>query len=169
MEEKTLFNATVCFPVKDGKVLLGMKTDKIGAGCWNGYGGGIEEYETIEQAAVRELQEEVGLEVKEKDLEKIAVIDFHNIKTDEVRFVCRVHFFKTSVWNGKPKEVSGEVMVTPTFFNINNLPLGDMMLADRQFVPHILKGKKIEGEAWYGPYQKELLDIKVSEVTKLSG
>jgi hypothetical protein len=37
-KEKVLSRATVCFLTKEDKILLGMKTRKIGAGCWNGYG-----------------------------------------------------------------------------------------------------------------------------------
>ncbi len=57
MEEKTLLNATVCLLVKDDEVMLGIKTKKIGAGCRNGYGGGIEPDELIKEAAIRELEE----------------------------------------------------------------------------------------------------------------
>ena len=59
-EEKVLFNATVCYPVRDGKVLLAFKTCKIGANCWNGYGGGIEQGETLAGAALWEAGAESG-------------------------------------------------------------------------------------------------------------
>ena len=32
-EEKALLHATLCFPVTDASVLLGIKMKKIGAGC----------------------------------------------------------------------------------------------------------------------------------------
>lgn len=46
MEEKTLLKAVIVFPLRRRSVLLAKKAEKIGAGCWNGYGGGIVESET---------------------------------------------------------------------------------------------------------------------------
>jgi hypothetical protein len=34
---------TLCVPINDGKVLLGMKKRGFGAGRWNGFGGKMEE------------------------------------------------------------------------------------------------------------------------------
>ncbi len=167
LEEKVLFKATVCLSIKEGKVLLGMKTRKIGVGCWNGYGGGIEEGETILGCAIRELEEEVGLKAKEEDLEKVAIVDFHNQKSDGTTFVSRVHFFLVKDWEGEPKETEDGAMVTPTFFDINNLPFDKMMPADKEYFPLILKGKKLLVESWYTPYQKELIrKVEIKEVEK---
>ena len=164
-EEKVLFKATVCIPVKDGKVLLGMKTRKIGMGCWNGYGGGIEEGETILESAIRELEEESGLKAKIEDLEKVAIVDFHNEKSDGTIFVSRVHFFLVKDWDGEPKETEDGAMITPTFFYIDNLPYDKMMPADKEFFPLILSGKKVLVESHYTPFQKELKrEVKIKEV-----
>lgn len=171
MEEKTLLNATVCLLVKDDEVMLGIKTKKIGAGCRNGYGGGIEPDELIKEAAIRELEEETGSKVgkvfittNKENLDKVAVVDFENTKSDGSSFVCKVHFFIIKEWNGEA--VNTDEMVDPKFFKINDLPFGDMMLADREFFPLILNGKKITATAKYGPYQKELLGpVIIQEVS----
>ncbi|KKQ35963.1 MAG: hypothetical protein US50_C0002G0023 [Candidatus Nomurabacteria bacterium GW2011_GWB1_37_5] len=169
MEEKVLLNATVCLLIKDDDVILGLKTKKIGAGCWNGYGGGIEEGETPIKAAIRELEEEVGVTALPEHLEKMAIVDFHNTKSDGDTFVCRVHFFVVKEWNGEPKETNEMVMITPTTFNKNNLPFNKMMPADREFFPLILNGKKIIAKAKYGPFQKELLEnVIIQEVDYFS-
>lgn len=165
-EEKVLFNATVCYPVRDGKVLLALKTGKIGAGCWNGYGGGIEDGETVVEAALRELWEESGLVASEEHLEKIAVVDFHNTKTDGSIFIVKVHFFTVSQWGGEPKE--SREMVTPTWFEMKELPVSKMMPADVKFLPVALSGKKVVALAHYGPYQKELIgEVTIREVETL--
>ena len=162
-EEKVLLKATVILPVKDGQVLLAIKTRKIGAGCRNGYGGGVEEGETIRECAVRELKDESGLIANKEDLEKVAIADFYNEKSDGTIFVCRVHFFLWKNWEGIPKET--EEMINPTSFDISTLPLEDMMPADREFVPLILKGDKFLVEAHYTPFQRKLKGkVKIKRV-----
>lgn len=155
-EEKVLFKATVCLPIKDGKVLLAMKTRKIGVGCWNGFGGGVEEGETILGCAIRELEEESGLKAQPEDLEKVAIVDFHNEKSDGSTFVSRVHFFLVKDWQNEPAETEDKAMINPTFFNIDNLPYEKMMPADKEYFPLILNGKKVFVTAYYSPFQKEL-------------
>lgn len=163
MEEKTLLQATVCFLRRNNEVLLARKTKKIGAGCWNGYGGGIESGENPEQAALRELAEETrndqesagGITARIEDLQKVAVVDFHNTKADGTIFVCCVHFYFVFAWKGEAEET--DEMAEPTWFDVNHLPFDEMMPADREFVPLLLAGKKVRGTVWYGPFQKELL------------
>ncbi|MFA6515037.1 MAG: NUDIX domain-containing protein [Candidatus Paceibacterota bacterium] len=163
MEEKVLLNASVSLLVKDNQVLLSLKTKKIGAGCWNGYGGGIEEGETPVQAAVRELKEESSVVALAEDLEKMAIMDFHNKKSDGTTFICRVYYFIIRKWTGEAKEINE--MTNPTFFDKDNLPYDKMMPADKEYFLLILNGKKVVGKAKYGPYQKELLeDVIIKEV-----
>lgn len=164
-EEKILFVATVCLPVKNGKVLLGMKTRKIGMGCWNGFGGGVEDGETIEECAIRELEEEVGLRSYVENLEKVAVVDFHNEKSDGGLYTTRVHFFLVNDWDGEPTETEDGAMITPTFFDFSNLPYDKMMPADREYFPLILKRKKLIVDSYYSPFQKELKrEVEIKEV-----
>lgn len=163
MDEKVLLNATLCFPIRNGRVLLARKTGKIGKGCWNGYGGGIEKGEKPKKAAPRELFEESEMIAESQDLHKAAVIDFHNEKSDGGRFTCRVHIYLLYKWVGEPK-VTDE-MKEPTWFHPDDLPFDEMMPADREWIPLILKGKKILGEVRLGPFQKTLLsEMKIIEV-----
>ncbi len=169
-EEKTLFNATVVFLLKDGKVWFAVKGRKIGKGLWNGYGGGIEPNETKEESAIRECHDESGVVIDPKDLDYSGYMDFHNTKTDMSVFVCRVHIFIARTWHGEPKETidpeTNEIeMFRPTLFPIEDLPQ-ELMPADPFWFPLVLHGKKIIGEAHYGPYQKELLkpvEIRIVE------
>lgn len=46
---------------KEGRVLLGKRTGSDASGKWGLIGGKPNEYETIEKAVVREVQEEIGL------------------------------------------------------------------------------------------------------------
>lgn len=166
-EEKVLFHATVCFLCEDDKILLGIKAQKIGKGCWNGYGGEIEEGETVEEATVRELEEETGgVIAKVEDLEKIAIVHFHNTKNDGKTFICKVHFYIVRKWTGEIQET--DEMLKPTWFSINDLPLEKMMPADRHWLPIALSGKKIIAKASLGPYQQELLsEVEIEYIESL--
>ena len=155
MQEKVLLNAVLCFLVKRDEVLLGLKTKKIGQGCWNGYGGGIEGVETPKQAVIRETGEEARIEILSDGLERVAMIDFHNTKRDGTIFTCRVPVYLSHQWEGEPQ--STEEMVNPTWFKKRKLPLDKMMLADKEWLPIVLAGKKIIADAKYGPFQRTLL------------
>ena len=155
MEEKTLLKAVIVFPVRGNQILLARKMKHIGVGCWNGYGGGIEESEDAKDAALRELSEESGLEATRGGLKQIAIVDFHNQKSDGSVFTCVCDVFLAYGCDGIAKDKPE--MRNPTWFKISALPFDEMMPADKEWLPPALQGKKIRAEAWYGPLQKELL------------
>ncbi|KAB8309648.1 8-oxo-dGTP diphosphatase MutT [Rouxiella chamberiensis] len=71
------------------------------AGFWEFPGGKIEAGETPEQAVIRELQEEVGIEAKAPVL----------LKTLEHRFPDRIimlYFFLVEEWQGEPYGKEGQ-------------------------------------------------------------
>lgn len=90
------FVSTV-FIVKDKKVLL-IKHKKIG--LWLPPGGHIDKNETPEQAAVREIKEETGLdiELKPERFHRIAILMPHHVEihpiNDEHEHICFTYFTK---------------------------------------------------------------------------
>jgi 8-oxo-dGTP diphosphatase / 2-hydroxy-dATP diphosphatase len=121
----------------DGKILLGMKKRGFGEGRWNGFGGKVEEGETIEEGARRELQEEVGIEAT--TLEKVGVIDF-TFENDPKEL--EVHIFKISDFSGTPEE-SEEMR--PEWFPYANIPFEQMWPADVTWLPLLFEGKLFRG------------------------
>lgn len=158
-EEKTLFLATLVFPVRnterDGQVMLATKMKKIGAGCLNGWGGGVEEGESLLESAAREFGEEADAVVSPEDLEKIGIVHFKNHKSDGSVFVCTVHVYTVSKWSGEIH--STEEMENPQWYSVADIPLEKLMRADPYWLPRMLSGEK--GIAWaeYEPYQKALI------------
>ncbi len=155
-EEKTLLDAVLCFPVRGDEVLLARKLLKIGAGCLNGYGGGIEPGESRLEAMRRELREESGGVIAAPyDFEKAAVMDFHNRKSSGETFTCRVHVYLLRRWRGEFR--STKEIADPAWYPKSRLPLTRLMRADRIWLPVALSGVKIVGSAKYGPFQRTLI------------
>jgi 8-oxo-dGTP diphosphatase/2-hydroxy-dATP diphosphatase len=137
MAKKTIIQ-TLCVIYKHPKILLGMKKRGFGTGRWNGFGGKVKDGEDIEEAAERELQEEIGIDAQE--MEKIGIINFEFKNSDEMP---EVHFFKVEDWNGEPRE-SDEMK--PQWFNIDELPFDKMWPDDKHWMPLFLDDKKFSGK-----------------------
>jgi ADP-ribose pyrophosphatase len=68
---------TLCYIKKDGKTLMLHRTKKqndIHGGKWNGLGGHMEQGETPEECAIREVCEESGLTIKKPLLRGILTL-----------------------------------------------------------------------------------------------
>ena len=143
--------ATICFLVKNGEVCLSEKKQGFGRGYLNGYGGKVNDGETIENAAVREIQEEAGVIVNPANLEKVAVIEF--FEEEKPLFEC--HVFFVLQWTGEFGET--EEMGPLQCFPLERVPYERMWKADREWVPLVFSGKKIRAKAHY---KKGMTEIK---------
>ena len=77
--------ATLCYLNKNGKTLMlyrNKKNNDMNGGKWIGLGGKIEDGETPEECAIREIKEESGLVAKKLELKGILTFpSFDNIET----------------------------------------------------------------------------------------
>ena len=153
---KKVFTLSIIY--QHPKVLLGMKKRGFGEGKWNGFGGKVKEGETLEEAARREIEEEVG--VIPKNLEKIGIVEFEFQGDPEI---LEVHFFKISEFTGFPQE-SEEMK--PKWFDIREIPFGQMWPDDKYWFPLLLKGKKFKGKFVFKE-RDEILDYQLQEVNLL--
>ncbi|KAM6156589.1 oxidized purine nucleoside triphosphate hydrolase isoform 1-T1 [Erethizon dorsatum] len=146
---------TLVLVLQPQRVLLGMKKRGFGAGRWNGFGGKVQEGETIEDGAKRELQEESGLTVD--TLQKVGHITFEFVGVPEL---MDVHIFRTDSVQGMPRE-SDEMR--PQWFQLDQIPFGDMWPDDSYWFPLLLQKKKFQG---YFKFQGQdtILDYSLHEV-----
>lgn len=128
---------TLCFPRKDGQVLLGLKKVRLGEGRWNGFGGKVQAGESVEAAARRETKEECGIDVDA--LEKVGVLTF----THPERAPIEVHIFTTEDFTGEPAE-SDEM--SPRWFHKDEVPFREMWSSDLYWWPWFWKRRKFIGE-----------------------
>lgn len=128
---------TLVLVLQPQRILLGMKKRGFGAGRWNGFGGKVQEGETIEDGAKRELQEESGLTVDA--LHKVGRIVFEFVGDPEL---MDVHIFHTDSIQGTPVE-SDEMR--PQWFHLDQIPFGDMWPDDSYWFPLLLQKKKFQG------------------------
>src|SRR3989304_7781918 len=93
---------TLCFLLDNYRILLGLKMRGMGRMNYNGLGGMLQEGETPEIAAAREVLEEGGVIIKPENLKKMGVIDFD--------FPCKpewnqtVHIYTACRWEGELKD-----------------------------------------------------------------
>jgi len=129
---------TLVLLLKDDQILLARKKRGFGEGYWNGYGGKLESGETIEQAMVRECQEESG--VTPLQFEKVAIHDFRfpggELDMQGHVYVCRE-------WEGTPVETEE---MAPQWFALNDIPYVQMWQDDIFWLPAVLQGKKLLGQ-----------------------
>ena len=129
---------TLCMVFKDNEILLGMKKRGFGEGRWNGFGGKVEEGESIESAAVRELKEEVNIEPKE--MNKVGILEF-SFQNDPK--ILEVHIFKITTFIGEPEE-SEEMK--PQWFKFSEIPFSQMWPDDEYWFPYLLNNKVFKGK-----------------------
>lgn len=124
-------NVTNVIFIKDNKVLLGMKKRGFGKGKYNGFGGKQIYGETIEETALREAKEEVGLTMK--DYYKASVIKFND------SYPLIMHVYVCTAWEGSETE-SDEML--PLWFTKNTIPFSAMWEDDKYWFNIMLDGKK---------------------------
>ncbi len=156
--------ATICLIVKTKdtktKILLAMKKRGFGAGFYNGPGGKPKPGESIENAATREVKEEVDIDILTKDLVRVGLLHFY-FPIDKKDWDQDVHVFMVKNWKGVPKE-SEEMK--PEWFEEKNFPYNRMWPDDLDWMPPVLSGRKVE--AWFifdnnqKILRKKIIDLK---------
>ncbi len=133
---KPVDRATLLFVIREGKILLIRKKRGLGAGKINGPGGRLEEGETPEQAAVREVEEELLVtpsEIRPAGELSFQFMDGHSI---------HVWVFTATECAGEAKETEEAV---PLWTELDQIPYDEMWADDRIWVPLMLEGRSFSG------------------------
>jgi 8-oxo-dGTP diphosphatase len=137
----------------DPEVLLGYKKVRFGAGKYTGIGGRIESGERTVSAAIREMEEETGVVVEEKDLQQVGQLTF--LFPAHPAWNQIVHVFISKTWEGDPVE-SEEVI--PRWFPVDKIPYEKMWQDAAYWLPRILSGDRIRARFTFNS-DNETVDI----------
>ena len=142
-------NSTLLFLVKKESdtvtdICLAMKKRGFGKDRYNGYGGKVEEGETIVDAVKRELVEESGVITEE--LEKYREIEFTFPHRPD--FNQHVHVYLSTSWIGEPEETEE---MSPLWYAVENIPYDQMWPDDIFWLPKVIEeNKKIRAKFSFG-------------------
>ncbi|ORX67932.1 7,8-dihydro-8-oxoguanine triphosphatase [Linderina pennispora] len=125
---------TVVFPFSTDRkrVLLGLKKRGMGEGLWNGFGGKPEPGETMDQCAIRELQEESSLTATAMDRVAVLIMRLES-GPERVIFVYTVTGFSGDVCESDE--------MRPRWFDLENLPYSQAYTEARIWWPYMLAGR----------------------------
>ena len=127
--------ATLLFVVREHRILLIRKKRGIGAGKVNGPGGRVDPGETPHAAAVREVEEELG------------VTPLAPVKVGEVLFqvvdgvAMRIHVYRSDDLLGAPMETPE---AEPLWTSLDAIPFDRMWASDAFWYPLMLASKPFE-------------------------
>ena len=152
---------TLCFLVKEDekKVCLGVKKRGFGVNKFNGFGVKVDKFETLEEAAVRELREETLLNASPDKLRKVGELSYTFPEKEEWNQL--VHVYLINDWQGEPVETEE---MRPEWFSVDALPFDQMWQNDAKWLPLILKNKKIRGKITFNPDNESTKEMTLEEV-----
>ena len=112
----------------DNQVLLSQRTaDKSFPGQWEFPGGKIESSETAHEALIRELKEELGIDIDNSYL-------FKRIEHYYDSFTANIEFFLVDSWSG---ELSGEEGQLVRWFSVRDLRYLPILAADNPVIEEL--------------------------------
>jgi 8-oxo-dGTP diphosphatase len=126
-------HANLCFVIRDGQILLIRKKRGLGAGKINGPGGRLEPGETALAAAIREVQEEIG--VTPTGLEFVGELHFQFLDG----YKLHVAVFAA---NGLTGELCETVEATPIWVSLDAIPYDEMWQDDPYWLPLVVARTK---------------------------
>ncbi|MBW3695317.1 NUDIX hydrolase [Vibrio sp. T187] len=124
-------NLSMAVVVKDGKVLIQQRFRTNQGMVFEFPGGAVDDGESGEQAATRELWEEVGLR-------ELTAVASHQAENEYGGVIHYIVFSAPSA--ARPQAIDPERQQTFHWLNPQDIPLQDFFSADVAFIQHHLSG-----------------------------
>ncbi|MFC1848628.1 8-oxo-dGTP diphosphatase [candidate division CSSED10-310 bacterium] len=144
--------ATLLFVIKNGRILLIHKKRGLGAGKINGPGGRLDAGESPRQAAIRETQEELGINPIGVTFSGELSFQFCD------GLALHVTVFRASDFTGMPRETEE---AKPLWVPLNEIPFDRMWADDYFWFPYLLIQKQFRGRFLFD--QDTMIDFELAE------
>ena len=138
-----MFDVAVTYILRDNggvtEVLLGEKLRGLGAGHIVGPGGKVEAGETPDEAAIREVLEEVGLVIEPRALTPLACITYPFANREGLS--QRSFVFSAQAFSG---ELQGSGELVASWWPVEEIPYERMWSDAKLWLPRALSGEFID-------------------------
>lgn len=152
--------ATLGIITRENQILLGRNKRGFAKGKLNGPGGKMEpKDQTILDCVMREVNEEAGITLVPFRIEKCAMITFFAAGVPDFE----VHVYRTDYFFGEPRETESMV---PAWYNIDKLPVDEMLESDRVWFPQLIHGKKFNAKVYYRERMKSFVSMDLLPFTE---
>jgi 8-oxo-dGTP diphosphatase len=145
---------TLCYVIEGRRILMAEIKQGFSKGKINGLGGKLKDGETPEEAAAREMYEEIG--IVPKNMTKAGLCDCFNGEE-----TVRIHIFVASAFFGMPTETNE---AKPMWLSVEDLPFERMWEEDSHWFPFMIAGKPFSGRFTYDKDWKKLLEYEVNQI-----
>lgn len=139
----------VCYLLREGRdgteVLLGRKRTGLGRGKVVAPGGKLEAGERPVDAAVREVEEEVGVRIHASSLQLVGELTY--LFPHKPRWSQKSWAFVSREWEGP---VRGSRELDPFMQPVDSIPLAEMWSDARHWLPRALAGEKTVATFTFG-------------------
>lgn len=142
--------ATLLFVLRGEEILLIRKKRGLGQGLINGPGGRLDPGETPEQAAVREVREELCIEVRAPSWRGEHRFQFRD------GYALHVHVYTSDDFSGEPTETDEAL---PLWVRRDAMPYDEMWADDRHWLPLMLDGRRFSGRYIFDG--QDMIDMRI--------
>ena len=137
-------------PAEHDTTLLIHKKRGVGSDQYVGPGGKVEPGETPRECVVREVEEEVGIRVR--DPVKAGEFEYYSDDWNAL-----VHVYRATEFDGDPRETEEAI---PEWFPVDDLPFANMWATDRDWLPTVLAGGTFRGRFIYHGGVPRLVEVE---------